>query len=262
MDSAAASRASRDAIRWFVASAQSPLERNRDSKRKLATCCASNRPAEAVTASRAEVQPIAVWPPEPVKRPLMHQTWRRLTFLHWPYEAAVVRRLLPPEVELDTFDGSAWVSLAPFEIHNIGWFPAFHETNVRTYVIGPDGSRAVWFFSLDAARLAAVIGARIAYRLPYFWAKMGVASESGTIHYVSRRRHPHSASVMSDIVVKPGGLFTAQELRDRDHFLTARYRLYTLLYGRLGWAQIEHAAWPLAKATVVTLDQNLIEAAG
>jgi hypothetical protein len=41
-----------------------------------------------------------------------------------------------------------------------------------------------------------------------------------------------------------------------------RYRLYTLLYGRLGWAQIEHGAWPLARATVVTLDQNLIEAAG
>jgi hypothetical protein len=150
----------------------------------------------------------------------------------------------------------------PFEIHNLRGIPHFPETNVRTYVIGPDGSRAVWFFSLDAARLAAVLGARVAYQLPYFWAEMGVASQEETVHYWSRRRRPHSTSVASDIVVKPGERFAPQELGDRDHFLTARYRLYTLIYGRLGWAQIEHEAWPLARATVMTLDQNLIEAAG
>ena len=192
----------------------------------------------------------------------MSQTWRRLTFLHWPYDPALVRPLVPPSLALDTFDGPAWIGLVPFEIHNLPWVPHFPETNVLTYVIGPDGSRAVWFFSLDAARLAAVLGARVAYHLPYFWAKMGVTPQNDTVHYWSRRRRPHSASVMSDIVVKPGTRFAGQELGDRDHFLTARYRLYTLLYGRLGWAQIEHEVWPLARATVVTLDQNLLETAG
>jgi uncharacterized protein len=200
--------------------------------------------------------------PERVTRVAMSQTWRRLTFLHWPYDPRLVRPLLAPGLVLDTFDSAAWIGLVPLEIHNLRGIPHFPETNVRTYVIGPDGSRAVWFFSLDAARLAAVLLARVAYHLPYFWAKMDVASQNDTVHYRSQRRRPHSASVMSDIVVKPGGLFAAQELGDRDHFFTARHRLYTLLYGRLGWAQIEHAAWPLARATVVTLDQNLIEAAG
>jgi uncharacterized protein len=110
--------------------------------------------------------------------------------------------------------------------------------------------------------LAAVLGARIAYCLPYFWAKMGVASQEEIVHYWSQRRRPHSTSVVSDIVVKPGERFAAKELGYRDHFFTARYRLYTLLYGRLGWVQIEHEAWPLARAIVVTLDQNLTEAAG
>ena len=192
----------------------------------------------------------------------MSQTWRRLTFLHWPYDPALVRPLLPSGLVLDTFDSAAWIGLVPFEIHNLRGIPHFPETNVRTYVIGPDGSRAVWFFSLDAARLAAVLGARVAYQLPYFWAEMGVASQEEAVHYWSRRRRPHSTSVASDIVVKPGERFTPQELGDRDHFLTARYRLYTLIFGRLGWAQIEHEAWPLARATVMTLDQNLIEAAG
>ena len=152
----------------------------------------------------------------------MSQTWRRLTFLHWPYKPALVQPLLPPGLVLDTFDNAAWIGLVPFEIHNLRGIPHFPETNVRTYVIGPDGSRAVWFFSLDAARLAAVLGARIAYHLPYFWAKMRVISQNGTIHYRSRRKRPHSVSVMADIVVKPGERFGSEELGDRDRCLTAR----------------------------------------
>jgi uncharacterized protein YqjF (DUF2071 family) len=222
----------------------------------------SNLLAEAATASRIEVRPIIPGAPQRITRVAMSQTWRRLTFLHWPYEPALVQPLLPPGLVLDTFDGAAWIGLVPFEIYNLSGIPHFPETNVRTYVVGPDGSRAVWFFSLDAARLAAVLGARIAYHLPYFWANMAVTSQNAAIHYRSRRKRPHSTTVISDIVVQPGGLFTGGELGDRDHFLTARYRLYTLIHGRLGYAQIEHEPWPLARATVVTLNQNLVDAAG
>jgi uncharacterized protein YqjF (DUF2071 family) len=192
----------------------------------------------------------------------MSQTWRRLTFLHWPYQPSLVLPLLPSGLVLDTLDGAAWIGLVPFEIHNLRGIPHFPETNVRTYVIGPDGSRAVWFFSLDAARLTAVLGARVAYHLPYFWANMRVTSENGTIHYQSRRKRPHSPGAISDIAVQPGELFTSHELGDLDHFLTARYRLYTLMRGQLGSAQIEHEPWPLARATVLALNQNLIEMAG
>jgi uncharacterized protein len=87
-----------------------------------------------------------------------------------------IRRLIPSGLELDTLDGAAWVGLVPFEIYGTPGIPHFPETNLRTYVVGPDGCRAVWFFSLEAARLAAVVGARIGYRLPYFWARMQIAS--------------------------------------------------------------------------------------
>jgi uncharacterized protein YqjF (DUF2071 family) len=222
-------------------------------------CCALNRPAEAVTASRIEARPITPLAPQALERLAMRQTWRRLTFLHWPYEPAAVRRLLPPGLELDTFDGAAYVGLIPFEIYNLPGLPHFPETNVRTYVIGPDGSRAVWFFSLDAGRLLAVIGARVGYHLPYFWANMQVTRQNGTIHYRSRRRWPHSKLRFTDLAVEPGGV---KELTELDHFLTARYRLYTVTRGRLGYAQIQHNPWPLAHATVLQLNQNLIEASG
>jgi len=201
-----------------------------------------------------------------VERVAMRQTWRRLTFLHWPYEPAVIARLLPPGIELDTFDGAAYAGLIPFEIHNLSGIPQFPETNVRTYVIGPDGSRAVWFFSLDAARLLAVIGARAAYHLPYFWANMEVRPESDVIRYSSRRKWPHSSRHFTDIVIKPGApwqkTWQVESLPDLDHFLTARYRLYALNGGRLAYAQIEHDPWQLTRARLVKLDQNLMEAAG
>jgi uncharacterized protein YqjF (DUF2071 family) len=227
---------------------------------------ASNRRAEAVTESRIESQPITPWAPQPVQRVAMGQTWRRLTFLHWRYDPAAVRLLLPRGLDLDTFDGAAYVGLIPFEIHNLRGIPHFPETNVRTYVIGPDGSRAVWFFSLDAARLLAVIGARVVYGLPYFWAAMQVSQESEAVHYISRRTWPHSSQRFTDIVVIPGGsgpgISACEPDSELDHFLTARYRLYTRMRGRLAYAQIEHEPWPLARATVVKLDQNLIQAAG
>lgn len=189
----------------------------------------------------------------------MLQTWRRLTFLHWPYQPAAVRPLLPSGLDLDTFDGLAYVGLIPFEIHNLRGIPHFPETNVRTYVVGPDGSRAVWFFSLDAGRLLAVIGARVGYHLPYFWAKMQVASQNGAVRYRSRRKWPPSSQRFTGIAIEPGG---PGELTELDHFLTARYRLYTAIRGRLGYAQIEHDPWPLRRATLLELNQNLIEAAG
>ena len=170
-----------------------------------------------------------------------------------------MKPLLPPGVDLDTFDGAAYVGLIPFEIHNLRGIPHFPETNVRTYVIGPDGSRAVWFFSLDAARLVAVIGARLGYGLPYFWSTMHVAKREGTVHYTSRRKWPHSREHFTDISITPG---IPGELTERDHFFTARYRLYTLARGRLAYAQIEHDPWPLARASLLDLNQNLIEAAG
>jgi uncharacterized protein YqjF (DUF2071 family) len=192
----------------------------------------------------------------------MHQIWRRLTFLHWPFAPNLIRRFIPTGLQLDTFDSAAWVGLVPFEIYGTPGIPYFPETNLRTYVIGPDGSRAVWFFSLEAARVAAVLGARIGYHLPYFWARMRVTPENGVIRYQSRRHWPHDCGAMTHIVIQPGEPYNADDLTERDHFLTARYRLYTTSRRALRYAQIEHPPWPLARAGVIQLRQTLFEKAG
>src|SRR6266536_756176 len=101
-----------------------------------------------------------------VRRPVMLQHWRRLTFLHWPYPPPAVQALLPPGLEVETFDGAAWVGLVPVLMDGVRppgvpplpWASRFPETNVRTYALGPDGRGAIWFLSLDAARLGPAHG--------------------------------------------------------------------------------------------------------
>ena len=200
----------------------------------------------------------------------MYHHWRDLTFLHWPYPPASVQRLLPKGLEVDTFDGSAWVGLVPFlmdGVHAPGlpplpWLSRFPETNVRTYATGPDGQAGIWFLSLDAGRLPAVLGARTGYWLPYFWAGMTVRRDGPRLAYRSRRYWPGPAGARCDARIEMGAPFQDEELGPFDHFLTARYRLYTVIGGRLASATAEHGPWPLWRARVVDLEQDLLEAAG
>jgi uncharacterized protein YqjF (DUF2071 family) len=209
---------------------------------------------------------ISPFAPRRVERPVMFQRWRWLTFLHWRYEPEAIRRILPRQVKLDTFDGSAWVSLTPFLLSGLRppgapplpWLSRFPETNVRTYVRGEDGERGVWFFTLEADRFTTVAGARALYRLPYRWADMRVRGSDRIIEYESRRRWPFG-SAHTSITIQRGERIAAGEL---ENFLTARYRLYTLCGKRLAFAQIEHEPWPLESARVLRLDQNLIEQSG
>jgi uncharacterized protein YqjF (DUF2071 family) len=197
---------------------------------------------------------------------VMRQSWLDVSFLHWPYDPAVVRPLVPRALELDLHDGAAWIGLVPFYITGltlpfappVPYLSNFPETNVRTYAVDRHGRRGVWFFSLDAARLLAVVGARAAYALPYFWSRMRVACDGKTAQYSSERLHRPKAS--SDVEVSIGDRIDAPG--ELEVFLTMRFRLYAERAGMLWKADIEHPPWPLQRAKVVRLQDTLVEAAG
>ena len=72
----------------------------------------------------------------------MRQTWDRLLFAHWPVHFDMLRPLVPAALELDRYDGEAWLGVVPFLMRNVRpralpavpWLSAFPELNVRTYV--------------------------------------------------------------------------------------------------------------------------------
>jgi uncharacterized protein YqjF (DUF2071 family) len=139
----------------------------------------------------------------------------------------------------------------------------FLETNVRTYVRGPDGRTGVWFFSLETTRLHIALVARATYRVPYCWAHMRLEHDGRTVVYRSRRRWPGPRGARSTVVVDVGEPYAAGELTDLEHFLTARYALFaSSVRGGLVHIRAEHEPWPLRRATVMHIDDELVAACG
>lgn len=199
----------------------------------------------------------------------MTNWWDDLTFLHWRYPVDAVQRLLPGGLEVEVFDDSAWVGLVPFflrvglpGIPSIPWVSRFAETNVRTYVRGEDGMTGVWFFSLDATRLGAVLVGRGTYRVPYFWADMDIVRNGNRITYSSRRRWPGPRGARTDLEVEIGEPFGVDEMGELDHYLTARWALYSAPRRGLRHARAFHEPWPLHRGRVVRLQEDLRAAAG
>src|SRR4051794_15358046 len=125
---------------------------------------------------------------------IMKQKWGKLLFIHWPISVEVLRPLIPAALEIDTFDGMAWIAVVPFTMWGIRptftlplpGLNAFHELNVRTYV-HYKGVPGVWFFSLDANSQLAVWGARKFFYLPYRNARMQISQDEDRIDYFSER---------------------------------------------------------------------------
>lgn len=201
----------------------------------------------------------------------MKQGWYDLVYVHFEYPVDAVQQLLPKGLEVDTYDDKAWVGLIPFSMRGIGiprlpaipYLGSFPEVNVRTYVTR-NGVPGVWFFSLDINRMAPTFVARTTYKLPYCFGAVSHMREGDDVYTTVRRRWPRLQNGNSPR--------TAMHVRISDHidtptdfdvFVSARWGLYSHA-GRksLRYAPVEHPPWPLQRASVVSLDDSLITAAG
>ncbi len=198
--------------------------------------------------------------------PFMKQNWGKLLFMHWRIPVESLRPLIPAKLTIDTYDGSAWIAVVPFTMWgvrlnftpSIPRFSAFHELNVRTYV-HYDGVPGVWFFSLDANSLPAVIGARAFYHLPYFHAHIELAQTAATIHYKLRRMHPNPRAEFQ-ATWTCGAALPPSQPDSLAFFLTERYCLYAAHGARLYRSRIHHRPWPLQRAELSALHSTMIEA--
>jgi hypothetical protein len=187
---------------------------------------------------------------------MMKQVWHDLLFMHWPIAAEQLRPLIPRELEIESYDGSAWIGVVPFRMSGIRarWLPpipgtsAFPELNVRTYVKS-GGKPGVWFFSLDAANSLAVAGARRFFHLPYFRARMQVRKGSqGDITYECHRMDRNAPTTDFRGCYRPSGNpFQAKE-GSLEYFLAERYCLYAVAGGRIFRGEIDHRPWSLQLA--------------
>lgn len=186
------------------------------------------------------------------------QSWRELLFAHWPIEVADLRRLVPPTLDIDTFESRAWIGVVPFRMTGVRprfapalpWLSAFAELNLRTYVSYRGERPGVFFFSLDAANPVAVRIARRMFHLPYFDARMSCRRAGDAVEYSSRRTHRGAPPGEFVGRYRPVGEVFRAGAGSLDHWLTERYCLYAAAGERVWRAEIHHAPWPLQPAEV------------
>ncbi|WP_035794185.1 YqjF family protein [Kitasatospora mediocidica] len=215
-------------------------------------------------------EPVTADPARAVPGSLLTQSWLDLTFLHWAADPADVAPLLPPGTRPDVLvpGGATYVGLVAFRMHRVGWFRlpgvpylgTFPETNVRLYSVDGHGRRGVVFRSLEAARLIPVATARLGFRLPYVWARMGIERAGDSVTYTSERRWPGPRGARSRISVRIGEL--VDEPTELEHFLTARWGMHSDFFGRQMYLPNTHPRWPLHRAELVECTEDLVVAAG
>ncbi len=189
--------------------------------------------------------------------------WRDLLFMHWPVEVDALRSLVPPALSIDTFEGSAWLGVVPFDMTGVRprFLPAvpgvsnFPEINLRTYVTA-EGKPGIWFFSLDAHSRVAVRLARATFHLPYFDAEMSCHASDEEVAYGSLRTHRGAPRAEFAARYSPVGEPFESERGSIENFLTERYCLYSAdRRGNVRRGEVHHHLWSLqpAGAEVSTL---------
>jgi uncharacterized protein YqjF (DUF2071 family) len=196
----------------------------------------------------------------PMRSPVMYQRWRELLFLHWSVDPERIARDLPSGLQVDTFDGRAWLGVVPFQMQAVRprFLPAvkaisdFPELNLRTYVYDRQGRPGVWFYSLDTPKRLPNWIARRFFHLNYRLARMQVESGGTGVRYRSEFRQADGWDAPQDYHWRRTGQPFRAKPGSFEFFLVERYRLFAhdpsrrrILTGR-----VHHEPYPLQQAEV------------
>ena len=203
---------------------------------------------------------------------IMRQDWHHLLFLHWEIPEEKLRPLVPPELDIDTWEGKAYVTVVPFTVTGarpsftppLPFLSSFLEVNVRTYVLHRGGHPGVWFFSLDASNPVVVAAARAAFHLDYTNAHIEFATDDKEERFAFHSSRSDTTTPAScTIEYSASGAVQPALAGTLEHFLLERY----ILYARDGERQlyrgrIHHAPYPAQKGEIHRLEETLVWAAG
>jgi uncharacterized protein YqjF (DUF2071 family) len=198
----------------------------------------------------------------PGQSPVMLQRWCHLLFIHWPFSPETVQKTLPLGLQVDTFNGNAWIGIVPFFMHGVrpAGFPSvpgisnFLELNLRTYVRDPAERPGIWFYSLDANQALAVCIARTCFALPYEFAEMNAKVSQGEINYRSRR---FGSKASLHYCYRPTERLGEAKLGTLEFFLIERYRLFAHRRHKMLSGRVNHSPYQLRKAAVTEADPGL-----
>ena len=191
-------------------------------------------------------------------------------FLHWEVDPAAVRSLVSSEVELDLYEGLAFVgmvfrrmdSVRPFGTDPSSAFAGFFEVHLRTYV-RRGGESGLWFLSMDTGNEVVGRVGRAWMKMPFFHARIEGACASGARRGWMRaeRLAERGRGAVAEVRYERGarvGVFTEGSL---ERFLHDRDRVFSEHEGALYETRLRHDPYEFCEAVVRQLEETLSFAA-
>lgn len=183
-----------------------------------------------------------------------YQEWNRVLFLHWIVPFEQLKKCVPANLDLDTFDGNCYVSLVAFTMEKIRpkYLPSvryvsdFDEINVRTY-IDNEGKKGVYFLNIEASKTKSAFIAKTISGLPYERAKINRTEKSYYSNNFKKGFKLNSEFEFKEIVTNKTKL---------DKWLTERYCLYLYQENELYRYDIHHKEWEIKKVDIKSLRVN------
>jgi uncharacterized protein len=176
------------------------------------------------------------------------QHWLDVLFLHWRVPVATLRACVPAPLEIETYDGNAWVSLVLFRLRvRPRWLPFLPglsdliEVNLRTYVSFRDRP-GIWFLSAHADNGLAMRLAKLFTPMPYTRAALRYRRLEDRFEFQAGPSTGPGLALALTFV--PKGEDTPAVAGTLDEWLLERYRLF--VRGRrsaLMQAEVAHPPW-------------------
>jgi|TARA_B110000967_G_scaffold145707_1_gene149133 hypothetical protein len=200
--------------------------------------------------------------PMPIRNWSLRQNWINLTFLHWEVDPNKLKKYVPNDLELDLFNGKAYVGTIPFTMENVRphYLPSlpmvstFPEFNIRIYV-KKNNKAGVLFLTLEAHSRITCKFAPWAYGLPYKYAFAKVKVGNDNEYYWNSKRKSNGIELKGKSFAT-GKLRTAEK-GTIEEFLFERYCLYVNHKGKTKIAHTQHSSWEFQDA-VADIEVNTL----
>jgi uncharacterized protein YqjF (DUF2071 family) len=200
-------------------------------------------------------------------RELFRADWREALFIHFLVDPAKLQRSVP--LELDLYDGRAYVSLVAFTQANLrpsfggaltAWLSGPLAThgflNLRTYVRTQE-ERGIYFLSEWIPNaLAAFLGPKL-YGLPYHLGQLKYAT--GEIGEMTRDVVCPAGRFCCRATVDSDATYSPSPPRSETAFLLERYTAFTHRRGILRRFRIRHEPWRQVEVKVTIEECGLLD---
>lgn len=190
--------------------------------------------------------------PIPTRNWKYYQEWNDAVFLHWQVDLPALQGLVPPDLEIDLFEGKPWISTVAFTMDKIrpryllSFSPIsnFHEINIRTYVKKGNKS-GVYFLSIEGGTRISCEVARVLSELPYRYSKI---NRTKNLYYSENEFFRDRMKIRYE---------TGQSIKEKselDLWLTERYALFQDTESAINEFEIHHLEWPIYNIDIIELD--------